>query len=154
MFGFGKDKLKDFQTKFMDRIYDGGLQVSAAITAQVQFSADHFDINPADAWQTVYTRYYIFGAYDSLTCDFPIEMRQKVGRSIIELGFIDFVKRVFELSEDAARASLDAIFVFQAKHPTFPPIIEGGVDGMEMRKGRPALRLLAHLFDEYKNPEL
>ncbi|MBX3593391.1 hypothetical protein [Sphingomonas sp.] len=153
MFGFGKDKHRDLKADFAGRIANGGKLIDQAVTAQLQFAVDNFDADLAEVWEDAYTRYYVFGAYDALTCDFPLEVRQKVGPSIIEMGFVQFATTAFGLSEAKVRIDLKNTFALQAKHPTFPAIIEGGHDGMEARQGRPALRLLAHLFEAYKNPD-
>ena len=153
MFGWGKSKGEQFKQDFAKRVLAGGKQIDAVISAQLQFAVDNFDADLTEVWEDAYTRYYLFGAYDSLTCDLPIEVRQKVAPGIIELGFLQFAPPVFTLTEKKAQADLKMTFALQAKHPTYPAIIEGGMDGMEARQGRPALRLLRHLFDAFQNPD-
>ena len=153
MFGLGKNKDEKFKEDFTKRLVTSGKQIDAALSAQLQFAVDKFDADLSEVWEDAYTRYYIFGAYDSLTCDLPIEVRKKIAPTIIEMGFHQFARPVFELSEQKVAADLKMTFTFQAKHPTYPAIIDGGMDGMEARQGKPALRLLKHLFDTFQNPD-
>ncbi|WP_375395609.1 hypothetical protein [uncultured Sphingomonas sp.] len=153
VFGFGKSKLDDFKSDVAKRLADGGNKIDAAITAQLTFAVDHLGTDLVEAWEDAYTRYYIFGAYDSLCCDFPIEIRQKIGSNFVEIGFKRFATLAFDLSEAKVQRDLQNTFALHAKHPTYPATIEGGNDGLEARQGRPALRLLAHMFEAYRNPE-
>ncbi len=153
MFGLGKSKTEKFKAEVASRIAEGGKQIDLLIQSQIDFGIEHFDTDIEETWYDPYTRYYVYGAYDALTCDFPIEIRQKIGPSIIEIGFIRCAQKTFELSEESASQHLDAVFTFHRKHLTYPAIMDGGVDGNEARQGRPGLRLLANLFDNFQNPE-
>ncbi len=151
MFGFRKKQ--NFAADVGKRITDQGQLIDMAIASQLDFANEKFGVSNDDAWQDAYTRYYIFGAIDSLTCDFPIEIRQRVAPGIIRIGFERIATMLFDLNEANATKTLEAIFLFQSKNPTYPPIIEGGIDGQSARQGRPATRLLANIYDRFKAGE-
>jgi hypothetical protein len=153
MFGLGKNKsnIDTVKAELANRIAVGGKQIDAMIGVQLAFAVDNFHTDLSEVWEDAYTRYYLFGAYDSLVCDLPMEIRQKVGPIFIEMGFLKSAAQAFHLSELQAASALKSTFAIQAKHPTYPAIIDGGVDGMEARQGRTALRLLKHLFDVFED---
>lgn len=142
---FKRRKGEAVQERVSARIVQHGKNVQRGIENQVAVPVEHGLCSREEAWADGYTRLYVFGACDALTCEFPVEIRQKVGPSIIELSFLMIAQSVFNTSKPDAEAALADVFRLQRTNPTEPSIIDGGTDGYEMMQGKPATRLLTHL---------
>lgn len=150
MFGIFKDrKLNAFKRSMSARIAERGTNVQRLIENQIMLAVEHIHCSRQDAWQDPYTPFYVFGACDAVTCEFPVEVRQKVAPGIIELSFLMVAQSVFNVSDLDAKLALMEVFGSQRMNPTNPAIIDGGVDGYEMMQGKPATRLLEHLYDKF-----
>jgi hypothetical protein len=146
MFGIGKKR--NFRGDVAKHMTEAGSSISALIANQILALTEKNRVcSREQIWQEPYIRHYIFGAFDALTCEFPLHIRKKVGPAIMELGFLNLVPKAFHVSEQETRNALTECFAFQRDNPTSPDIMDGGADGMKMLERTPATRLLEKMYD-------
>jgi hypothetical protein len=93
-----------------------------------------------------YFNAYVLGVLDSITKFYETETRRRIGISLHEDFFVDFLCKRFACSRDEAQQRFATVIESQERNGTSSGYADGCADGQAFRQGGPAqTRLLWHM---------
>jgi hypothetical protein len=116
-----------------------------ALTFQIDFLMFFEGKRRRDFLADTYFIRYAFGMFDAVTMIFPLHLRQQLGRGVIEMGFVPFMKKEFGLDDVIVRKIMENLFLIY--HENLGDDIamrDGGWDGALRLQGGNADRLVEH----------
>jgi len=153
-FGLFKSSEEKAKERFAKELNDDLITISNIISGQIDMIVFFEKKNKKEILRESYTQMYIFGAFDAATVRWGTEIRKKIGRSVIEMGYLPYLTTKFEIPNSEAQLIFNNVFAIHSKDHTNAAIVAGGADGLEALQSNTlrAPRLALHFTPDADSP--
>ncbi len=145
MFGIFKSKHRRTVESAANELSEGFAKVCEAINLQLDLLMFFDGKQRGDFLADTYFVRYAFGMFDAVTTILGLQLRQKLGRGLMERFFVGYMTAEFKLDDAGARKLFDTLLeLYNKEGPRDAAIMDGGSDGVTRLQGGETNRLLHH----------